>query len=417
MPKNNQQSVPNLRFPTFEHEWVRKPLSAILRPKRVRNAAKEFSRDDVLSVSGESGVINQIEHLGRSYAGLSMDNYHVVEHGDIVYTKSPLKRNPYGIIKANKGKPGIVSTLYAVYEVKSGHSFAFWDRYFELDDRTNRYLKPLVNKGAKNDMKINNERVLIDPVYFPSFIEQENIAAFFEVIDEKLNALRRKSSLLTDYKRGVMQQLFSRALRFKRDNGGDFPDWREMRISEIGDIYGGLSGKSADDFGSGLPFVTYKQIFDSSYVDLALCQLVRVGESETQNVVLAGDILFTTSSETPNEVGFASVVLESSPRLYLNSFCFGLRPKGPGELLPQFARYLFRNPFYREAVYPLAQGSTRYNLSRSGFLKLSLHIPTPEEQSKIANFLSTIDAKIDALTSQINKVERFKKGLLQQMFV
>src|SRR5690606_19544702 len=99
-------------------EWEEKPLNHYLYTSKLKNKDLKFSKQEVLSVSGELGVVNQIELLGRSYAGVSVAPYSVVEHADIVYTKSPLKSNPYGIIKVNKGKAGIVSTLYAVYKCK-----------------------------------------------------------------------------------------------------------------------------------------------------------------------------------------------------------------------------------------------------------------------------------------------------------
>lgn len=102
----------------------------------------------MLSVSGEYGIINQIEFQGRSFAGESVAEYHVVETNDIVYTKSPLKANPYGIIKVNNGAPGIVSTLYAVYHPCEGTVAEYIDYYFGNDLRLNKYLKPLVNISA-----------------------------------------------------------------------------------------------------------------------------------------------------------------------------------------------------------------------------------------------------------------------------
>lgn len=125
----------------------------------------------------------------------------------------------------------------------------------------------------------------------------------------------------------------------------------------------------------------------------------------------------TTSSETPNEVGFASVMLDEVEDLYLNSFCFGYRPHDLKALLPEFSKYLFRSPLYRREVIKLAQGSTRFNISRTGFLKIKLLFPHPDEQQKIASTLSALDAKIDAMTAQIAHMETFKKGLLQKMFV
>ena len=175
---------------------------------RVRNDEEKFTKNDVLSVSGDFGIVNQIKFLGRSYAGESVKNYHVVHTGDIVYTKSPLKSNPYGIIKVNKGDAGIVSTLYAVYSCKASLNGEYLDYYFQLDDNTNRYLRPLVHKGAKNDMKINNEHVLSDKILICSINEQDKIVEFMKVIDKKIKNEEKKLSSLNEYKKGLLQQMF-----------------------------------------------------------------------------------------------------------------------------------------------------------------------------------------------------------------
>jgi len=119
---HSADNLPTIRFPEFKNGWHHKKMSEFLKEAKKRNGDLAYDKEHVLSVSGELGIVNQIEHLGRSYAGVSVHQYHVVEVGDIVYTKSPLKANPFGIIKLNKGKAGIVSTLYAVYNVKENNA-------------------------------------------------------------------------------------------------------------------------------------------------------------------------------------------------------------------------------------------------------------------------------------------------------
>lgn len=229
-------NVPRIRFPEFHNEWENRTLSELLNESKKRNFDSTYTRGDVLSVSGDFGVVNQIEHLGRSYAGESILNYHVVETGDVVYTKSPLKANPYGIIKINRGPSGIVSTLYAVYKVHPKTCDGlFLDYYFSLDDHINKYLRPLVRKGAKNDMKISNSYVLSDPIIVPELAEQQKIAAFLTAMDEKIGQLARKNELLLKYKKGVLRQIFDQKIRFKNNNGNDFPDWEPKELKEISD--------------------------------------------------------------------------------------------------------------------------------------------------------------------------------------
>lgn len=122
-------NVPNLRFPEFQGEWVVSRLSEYLNENKERNKKGLFNKTDVLSVSGDFGIVNQIDLLGRSFAGASVLPYHVVRLGNIVYTKSPLKEFPYGIVKTNTGKVGIVSTLYAVYSVNDNANNKFIEYY------------------------------------------------------------------------------------------------------------------------------------------------------------------------------------------------------------------------------------------------------------------------------------------------
>ena len=172
--------------------WEQRKLEDYLTVSTERNTGNIYGRSDVLSVSGDYGIVNQIEFQGRSFAGALVSNYGVVQTGDVVYTKSPLKSNPYGIIKTNKGKPGIVSTLYAVYHPKENAFSDFIQVYFEQHARMNNYMHPLVNKGAKNDMKVSAENALKGPVCFPSRIEQESISAFFSVLDNLITLHQRE---------------------------------------------------------------------------------------------------------------------------------------------------------------------------------------------------------------------------------
>lgn len=197
-------------------------------------------------------------------------------------------------------------------------------------------------------------------------------------------------------------------------NGGN---WSEKRISELGDTINGLTGKNGEDFGTGKLYVTYKQVFDNSIIDFRKCGKVEIDENENQNTLQKGDILFTTSSETPNEVGFASVLVDSpKENVYLNSFCFALRPFELENTQPQFSRYLFHSPVYRKSVTAIAQGSTRYNLSKVAFLNLKVPIPKPKEQQKIAFCLSSLDEIITAETQKLDVLKNHKKGLMQNLF-
>ncbi|REC39812.1 restriction endonuclease subunit S [Chryseobacterium sp. 5_R23647] len=193
--------------------------------------------------------------------------------------------------------------------------------------------------------------------------------------------------------------------------------WNIKELRKIGKTISGLTGKSGDDFGSGKPYVTYKQVFGNSSVNFSECLLVNIGDDENQNVIQKGDVLFTTSSETPDEVAFASVVIEEPKEpTYLNSFCFIYRPEDLNNIDPEFSRYLFRSKIFRELVGVLGQGSTRFNISKSAFLDIILPFPNPKEQHKIANCLSSLDELITAQKEKLELLKNHKKGLMQNLF-
>lgn len=190
-------------------DWETTTLDNFLTVSKLKNKELIYSKNEVLSVSGELGIVNQIALLGRSYAGVSVAPYGIVEYGDIVYTKSPLKSNPYGIIKANKGKAGIVSTLYAVYKCNDNILPNLLDYYFQSDIKLNNYLRPLVRKGAKNDMKVNNQDVLNGVVCFPnSMKEQKIIIEFLTAIDERIDHTTAQLTHTKQWKKGLLQQMF-----------------------------------------------------------------------------------------------------------------------------------------------------------------------------------------------------------------
>ena len=206
-PKDGE-SVPEIRFAGFTDPWEQRKLGDYVVVSTAKNADGRFNKEDVLSVSGEYGIVNQIAFQGRSFAGSSVLNYGIVNTGDIVYTKSPLNSNPYGIIKVNKGIPGIVSTLYAVYRPQDNVHTNFIQVYFEQHERMNNYMHPLVNKGAKNDMKVTAENALKGVVTFPSREEQVIISEFFDRLDSLITLHQRKLELLQNIKKSLLDKMF-----------------------------------------------------------------------------------------------------------------------------------------------------------------------------------------------------------------
>lgn len=202
------ETVPKVRFKGFEEEWEKIQLNKCLDISNNINIHNTYGINDVLSISDEAGVVNQIEFLGRSFAGKSLQKYKILKTDQLVYTKSPLKAKPYGIIKKNSNRTGIVSTLYAIYDCKDNVSPEFIHYYFDPCYRINQYLSPLVNKGAKNTMNISDETALSGEIWIPSLQEQQKIASYFYNLDKQISLQTQCLEKLKQIKAACLDKMF-----------------------------------------------------------------------------------------------------------------------------------------------------------------------------------------------------------------
>lgn len=254
------------------------------------------------------------------------------------------------------------------------------------------------------------------PIILPPLVEQKKIAQILSTWDQTISATEKLLKNSQEQKKALMQQLLTGKKRLLDEAGVSFSEeWKEYPLGNLGNTFTGLTGKTKEDFGSGVPYITYMNIFKNNRIDINQVDYVIVTEDENQNSVRYGDIFFTTSSETAEEVGMSSVLLEEVERLYLNSFCFGFRLNNFKILLPQFAAYILRSSNIRKQISILGQGATRYNLSKNQLMKLILKLPTIAEQKKIAEILTLSDQEIDTLQKKLDRLKQEKKALMQQL--
>ena len=405
--------MPKLRFSEFREAegWGIRKLSELLFEAKQRNRALELGPNDVLSVSGERGCVNQIEFMGRSYAGASVKDYHVVEHGDIVYTKSPLKKNPYGIIKVNKGKRGIVSTLYAVYHPFASCSATYLDHFYSGDYNLNAYLQPIVKKGAKNDMKVNNADVLKGDICVPELQEQQKIADCLNSVDELIAAQAQKVATLKTHKKGLMQQLFPREgetqprLRFPEfQNAGE---WVVQTIKQLGNVVTGSTPSTArpEFYGGDRMFVSPADISDGRFVEKTKTTLTDLGFEETRTIK-ANSILFVCIGSTIGKV--AQNRHECATNQQINSVV----PKS--NTCNAFVYYALSG--LTDEIANLAGIQAVPIVNKSLFSSVKLMLPKLPEQQRIADCLTSLDDLIAPQTQKLEALKTHKRGLMQQLF-
>lgn len=204
---------------------------------------------------------------------------------------------------------------------------------------------------------------------------------------------------------------------YKQTTSGVIPgDWQLTCLGAHGETYGGLTGKTKKDFGTGeAQYVTFMNVISNVVIDIDVFDRVHITPAESQNRVRRNDLLFNGSSETPEEVAFCAVHLGDFSELYLNSFCFGYRVRDQHAIDPLFLAYLFRSTTGRELVKALAQGSTRYNISKRALLGAPLALPPTPEQRAIAAALSDVDALLATLDQVIAKKRDLKQASMQQL--
>ena len=189
--------------------------------------------------------------------------------------------------------------------------------------------------------------------------------------------------------------------------------WEQRKLGECGNTFTGLSGKSKFDFGHGSArYITYVNVLNNPIADKNAVGLVEIDDK--QNQVKYGDCFFTTSSETPEEVGMSSVWLENTSNFYLNSFCFGYRPTT--SFNPYYLAFMLRSDGFRKKVTFLAQGISRFNISKTKVMDLEIFIPSLKEQTTIGNFFRQLDAAIASHQRKLERTNKLKKSLLQKMF-
>ena len=417
--------IPELRFPEFKNdgEWNSDTMENIFEIRNGYTPSKSnpeyweggtipwFRMEDIRT-NGHvlSDSIQHITPLGVKGSGL------FPAYSIIVATTATIGEHALIIVDSLANQRFTFLTKRKSFEDKL--DMLYFHYYMFIIDE---WCKKNTNAGGLLSVNMDSFKKLTIP-YPPSLSEQRKIAECFVSLDKQIYSTKEKLKQLKEHKKGLMQRLFpakgKTTPEFRFPGCCDTKEWDNSSLGAIGDTFGGLSGKSSDDFGSGRPFVTYKQVFEFSEVSIKDCSLVRIVESESQNKLEYGDVLVTMSSETPEEIGYTSVVTDKDiPDCYLNSFCFIYRIFDKDSFDPRFLIYLFNCDTYRSSVIRIAQGITRYNISKTQFKDIMLSYPKDKsEQRAIAEVLYSADIQINKYVQKVNELETQKKGLRQQLF-
>ena len=406
------KAVPKLRFPKFPGVWRRTPLKSL--------SSKSISYGIVQTGSPvEDGVkcvrvvdltkpridfdqlITTSEKISQSYKKtiLCEDEIMVALRGEIGLVAAVPKElegsNLTRGIARIAPKKSEVHSLYLLWALRSPEG--------------RKEFHKQVNGSALKEIPIGGLNKI--PVQLTTLPEQRKIADFLTAVDGRIEQLIQKRTLLEDYKKGVMQQLFTQAIRFKDDHGSDFPDWEEKKLGEVCSILKGKGISKAEISKDGAtPCIRYGELY-TDYSELIQEPISRTDVPKKELLLSeANDVVIPASGETHIDIATASCVVNAG--IALGGDLNIIRTKLNGVFL---AYYL--NNACKHAIARVAQGSSVIHLYPGHLKGLSLALPTVDEQTKIADFLSSLDRKIESFATKITGNQSFKKGLLQKMFV
>ncbi|MEJ8627506.1 restriction endonuclease subunit S [Helicobacter pylori] len=320
--------------------------------------------------------------------------------GDILVNKIANAGTAYFMPKLNQ--PVSLGMNLFLLRIKPNYNNFF---IFKQIANYERILKTFANGSATKTITKNVIKNLLIPL--PPLNEQIAIADILSALDNYLHALRALILKKEGVKKALSFELLSQRKRLKGFN----QDWQRVRLGDIGITISGLVGKTKQDFINGnAKYITFLNVLNNVIIDTSILENVKIYPNEKQNSFKKYDLFFNTSSETPKEVGMCAVLLDDIDQVFLNSFCFGFRifDKAVDGL---FLSYLINSEIGRKAFENLAQGSTRYNLSKSGFNNVCLFLPPLNEQSAIADILSALDKEIASLKNKKRQFENIKKAL------
>jgi type I restriction enzyme, S subunit len=403
--------TPKLRFPEYSGSWLDGKLGTY---GSLINGLT-YSPDNIvkegLLVLRSSNIQNaQICLDDNVYVNVKVDDNSLTKEEDIlICVRNGSKRliGKSAIIKNDLPK----STHGAFMTVFRGESNKFISHWFQ----SSIYYKQVHRNLGATINSINGKDLKKFKTVFPTKPEQQKIATFFTSVDTKIEQLSKKQELLGEYKKGLMQKIFSQAIRFKADDGSDYPDWEEKNLGAVVDNIGGTALEKHTNPNSNYKFISIGNYgTNGKYIDNG--QRVELNDKTKTKLLDKNNLVMVLNDKTAiGDIIGSTILIDKNDNYIYNQRSERLICKS--ELLPIFAWHYLNSRMFRRSVYSISQGGTQIYVNFPSVKGLKFNLPSKKEQTKIANFLSSIDSNIEQLVKQLDESKQFKKALLQQMFV
>ena len=403
---------PAIRFKDYSDDWEHRKLSELLYLSSERNDGS-YTRDDVLAASLGTELQKKHIYFGLRATDESVKNYKVVLPNDVIYTKSPIKGFPNGIIRTSKGENGIVPTLYCVYHSIDVINPSIIQACFESKERLDAYLIPLVNIGARNNVNITDKEFLEGAICIPKDkAEQDKIVDVLERLSNLITLHQRKYDKLQNLKKAMLEKMFPK-------NGSNVPEirfkgftdaWEQRKLSELSEkTFGGGTPKTSNEsFWKGnIPWIQSSDLIEGSLFDVEPRKYISqeaVDKSATK-LVPENSVAIVT------RVGVGKLAF--MPFSYATSQDF--LSLSALKIEPQFTVYTLYKKLQSELN--AVQGTSIKGVTKDELLAKEVMIPCYKEQEKIGSYLHSLDHLITLHQRELEKLKNIKKAMLEKMFV
>lgn len=423
--QSSQSNVPRLRFPSFDKEWKKLQLGHI---GEIIRGASPRPKGDKRYYGGTVPRL-MVEDVTR-------DGKYVTPKTDFLTVQGaklsrPCKKGTLTIVcSGTVGVPSILAVDACIHDgflafrkINDGYNIEFLYTYLS------RLQSKFDSSATHGGVFVNLTTTILKEFIasFPSLAEQQKIASFFDVVDNKISQLQKKKDLLEAYKKGIMQQLFSQSIRFTDDNGNPFPDWQEKKLEDLYDFHSTnclsrsdlqcQTGETANiHYGDIHTNFSSKFIYRKEVVPFIKTEYM--DRISNYSKVTQGDLIFADASEDTVDIGKMIEIVDTDEQNIVSGLhTIHAKPKNSTRNAKGFMADLFQTQKIRRAIIKESQGAKVLGISSKRLGKMILTIPHYDEQKKISDFLTSIDIKIELISDELTLAKTFKKGLLQQMFV
>jgi type I restriction enzyme S subunit len=411
--KQSHPLVPALRFNEFEGEWNEITLRQLFTFKNGLNSDKEKYGSgvkfiNVLDIIGNEAITYDsiIGKVEVTYKELEKNE---VIYGDVLFQRSSETREEVG--QANIYVDKINSAVFGGFVIR-GRKKQDYDPYFiNYLLKTSPARKEITTKsGGSTRYNVGQESLSQVFVNLTTLPEQQKIASFLSAVDEKIQQLTKKKALLEQYKKGVMQQLFSGQLRFK----GYSDKWQKIVFTECCDLIHGFQFREEHFESTGLAVIKIGSLVDNGSISFHNATYVSKDCEKTHSkfILKKGDVLMALTGGTLGKVSR----IDSDYGVIFQNYRVG-KFENKSNSSKEYIYFLLQSRLVQNRVKSLVNEAAQPNFGKQDFDKIRFELPSLEEQQKIATYISSIDTKIESVTTQITQTQTFKKGLLQQMFV